>query len=271
MPQDKVIANKLPQHIDMEISARGFNLLIYKLRNNTSEINIDLSEAKPLSIKNHYYLLTNYRLDNVKTQISNSLRIERIIPDTIFLNYNKKVSKRVPIKANFKFEFDNQFQLVDSVSVFPKTVEISGAADIIDKITELETEQLILKGLNKPQTVDVKFLMSSNLELLEIKPSKVQLKINVQKYTEASIDLPIEVENLPAGYALRTFPDKVQVKYNVAFNDYDKINTTLFKAVIDYNKIDPASSHVKVVLAKFPGMVRALKINPEKVEYIIKK
>ncbi len=271
LPQDKVLANRLPEHIDMEITARGFNLLFYKLKNNVNEVAIDLKDAKPLISKNHYYLLTNSRLDKIKAQISSTIRIVRILPDTIFLNYNKKISKRVPVKSNCSFGFDNQFQLVDTVTLLPSMVEVSGAADLIDEISEVETESLVLKNINKSQTVNVAVLKNKELELVEIKPSKIQLRINVQKYTEASIDLPIEVENLPAGYVLKTFPDKVQVKYNVAFNDYDKINASLFKAVVDYSKIDPASDHAKVVLVKYPSIARAMKINPEKVEYIIKK
>jgi len=271
LPQDKVLANSLPEHIDMEITSRGFNLLFYKLKNKVEDVTIDLKDAKPLISKNHYYLLTNSRLDKIKAQISSSMRIVRVLPDTIFLNYNKKISKRVPLKANYSLAFDTQFQLVDTVALLPSMVEISGAADLIDKISELETEPIELKNINKSQTIYAAILKNKSLELVEIKPAKIQLKINVQKYTEASIDLPIEVENLPAGYALKTFPDKVQVKYNVAFKDYDKINVSLFKAVVDYSKIEAASNHVKVVLVKYPSSVRAMKINPEKVEYIIKK
>jgi len=76
---------------------------------------------------------------------------------------------------------------------------------------------------------------------------------------------------LPAGYGLKTFPDKVSVKYNVAFNDYGKINALQFRAVVDYEKIEPGNNNLKVHLVKYPLEVRSIKLNPEKVEYIIRK
>jgi hypothetical protein len=61
------------------------------------------------------------------------------------------------------------------------------------------------------------------------------------------------------------------VKYNVAFDNYEKINSSMFRAIVDYKKIEPGSNKLKVQLVKYPQEIKAVKINPEKVEYIIKK
>ena len=43
-----------------------------------------------------------------------------------------------------------------------------------------------------------------------------------------------------------------------------------FNASVNYLKIEPTSNKLKIQLLKYPSDVRAIKINPEKVEYILR-
>ncbi len=270
LPTDKVIANNLSETIEIEIKSSGFNLLIYKLKQNKEVVSIDIKNLKPLTIKNHYYLLTNSKIDKITAQFDD-IKVIKIYPDTIFLNFNKKVTKTVPVKANLKIDFDKLYQQSDSIKLSPAFIEISGAADLIDKIKYLETEPMYLKNITDSLSLKLNILKTPELKLIDLSQLTVQATINVTKYTEAIIELPIGVENLPTGYGLKLFPDKVSVKYNVAFQNYEKINPLQFRAVVNYLKIEPGSNKLKIQLLKFPPEVRAIKMNPEKVEYIIRK
>lgn len=270
-PADKVIANNLSETINIEIKSSGFNLLIYKLKQKKETVLIDLKDSKPLSIKNHYYLLTNSRIDKITSQFNTEIKVIKIYPDTIFLNFNKKITKTVPVKANLNIEFDKLYQQSDSIQLNPAFIQISGAADLIDKIKYVETEPLNLKNINDSLSLKLNILKTPELKLIDLSQLTVQAKVNITKYTEASIELPIEVENLPKGYGLKLFPDKVSIKYNVAFQNYEKINALQFRAVVDYLKIESGSNKLKIQLQKYPSEIRAVKMNPEKVEYIIRK
>ena len=270
-PADKVIANHLPETIDIEIKSRGFNLLIYKLKQKHETLLIDIKDAKSLPIKNHYYLLTNSRIDKITTQFSNDIKIIKIYPDTILLDFNKKISRTVPVKANIKIDYDKGNLQTDSIKLSPAFVSISGAADLIDKITFVETEHTNLKNSSDSLSIKLNILQTPALKLVDVSPLTVQATVHVTRYTEASIDLPIEVENLPSGYGIKIFPDKISVKYNVAFQNYEKINALQFHAVVNYSKIEQGSNKLKVQLVKYPSEIKSVKINPEKVEYIIRK
>jgi hypothetical protein len=63
----------------------------------------------------------------------------------------------------------------------------------------------------------------------------------------------------------------MEVKYLVAFNDYEKINTSNFRLVVDYEKIDKRNKKVKLNLIKSPDNVRVVRLSSERVEYIIRK
>jgi YbbR domain-containing protein len=269
-PKDKVIANNLPEKINIEIKSKGFFLLAYEFKD-PQMVYVDLNESRSMGIRNHHYLLTNSQINNFTDQFSSRIKIQRIVPDTIFLNFNKKITKRVPVKANLKLGIDSRYQQSDSVKLIPGFVDISGAADVIDKVDHVETIPVSLENIDKTQTINLKIAVDSGKKGFELNPSQVKALVTVVKFTEANIELPIEAINLPPGYTLKSFPDKVNVRYNVAFDNYDKINAQQFRAVIDYKKADPGSNKLRITLEKFPMDIRSVKLNPERVEFILKK
>lgn len=269
MPVDKVISNALPEAIDIEIRAKGFDLLAYKFRKTHHTVDVDMKDARSMNYKNVYFLLSNSRIDKMRMQFSKEIHIVKINPDTIFINFNRKVSKKVPVKYNVSLFFNKQFNLTDSVTIQPQYVTISADKEAISKIDTVETQLVTIKDLSNSTTVKLPLVRSP--KHVELSHSFVNATINVTKYTEASLELPVEVENLPPGYSFKAFPDKVIVKFNVAFKNYEKMNAQSFRAVVDYNKIDKESSKLKVQLAKVPTGVRNVKLVTEKVEYIISK
>ena len=271
LPTDKIIANNLPESIDIEIKATGFNLLFYKIKQQREIVLLDINDALPYKTKNHYYLFSNSRIDKITAQFNSEIKVLKINPDTIFLNYNKKITKRVPVIADIKIDFDSQYQLTDSIKIEPAFIDISGAADVLEKINYLRTVHIYEKKMASSLVMKLGILKTPELKQIELSNSTVQAIVNVKKYTEASLELPIEISNLPRGYSLKTFPDKITVKFNVAFDDYATINAVQFRAIVDYSKIESGSNKLKIILEKFPSNIRSVKLSSDKVEYIIRK
>lgn len=269
-PKDRVISNDLPSEINIEIHAKGFYLLANKFKK-AQTVYIDLKTSHPTGIKNYYFLLTNARLSKVMEQFSSRIRLLRISPDTIYLNYNKKVTKHVPVKANIALTVDNAYQLADSIRLVPDHIDVSGSSDMVSKIDYVETVPVTIKDLDVSKAFTLDLIKGPENSSVELSETQVRALITVKKFTEASVELPVEAINLPAGYSLKAFPDKVTVKYNVAYDNYQNINTSQFRAVIDYRKAEPGSNKLKITLEKYPQGIRAIKLNPEKAEYIIKK
>ena len=271
LPADKLIVNQLPEIIDIEIRSSGFNLLIYKLKQHRETVFIDINDAKVSSTKNNYFISCNNHLDKITSQFSNAIKVVRIKPDTVFINYNKKISKTVPVKVNVNLEFAEQYQQSDSIQIEPKFVDVLGTDEVLSKISFVETAIYNLKNQEKTILMDLKLVKSAAMKQVEFSQYTVKMKVNVTKFTEAVLELPVNVENLPNGLNLKTFPDKITVKYQVAFNDYGKISPSDFKIAVDYSKIEQGSNKLKVQIVKFPTNVRSVKLSNERVEYIIRK
>jgi YbbR domain-containing protein len=269
-PKDKVVSNDLPGMINIDIRAKGFFLLAYKFKE-AQTVYVDLKGSRPLSSRNNYYLVTDSQINKITEQFSSRIKIQNISPDTIFLNFNKKITKLVPVKSNLTISLDELYQQTDTIRLVPAFVALSGAADVIKNVDHVETSAMSIKNVNKSQEVSLSLINPSKKGDIQMSTPKVKAVVNVKKFTEATVELPIEAINLPIGYTLKSFPDKVVVKYNVAFDSYDKISADQFRAIIDYKKAEPNSNKLKIILEKHPQEIRAIKLNPEKVEYILKK
>jgi hypothetical protein len=270
-PKDKLIAGRLPASIDLELHSNGFNILIYKIRQQRETIRIDIRDARPLYGKDHFFILCNDQIDKITSQFDPDIRVLQVKPDTILVDFSKKSSKKVPVKLNLDIRFEELYQQADSALIDPPLVQISGPAELLSKVDHVETVPVSLQNISTPLSLKLDIAKNAEFRQLEYEPSSVHATINVTKFTEAVLELPVEVENLPRGYSLKTFPDRVNVRYQVAFDDYGKINALDFKAIVDYSKIEPGSNKLKIQLTKVPSEVRAVKLSTEKVEYIISK
>jgi hypothetical protein len=270
-PLDKVVANPLPKQVMLTVNTNGFNYLIYLVTRSRKTLSINVKQLRSLYKKNHYYILTNSGIDTISSQFSEEMKIIKIDPDTIFLNFNKKINKKVPVIVNFKIDYFNNYQPSDSMVLTPAFVTISGVKEVIDKVNSVETKPIVLKKVKDNISLQVDILQTHELKLLEVIPASVKVELKISKYTEGSIELPIEFKNVPAGVSIKTFPDKVTIKYTVALENYDKVNAIDFKAIVDYVNISKGSNKLKVELKKTPAEIHAPKISPEKVEFIIRK
>ena len=99
----------------------------------------------------------------------------------------------------------------------------------------------------------------------------VQLLIPVGQYTEKKFSVTIETINIPPSIILKTFPDKVDVIFKVRVEDYASITADMFRVVADYLKVNPKENTLKIDIARQPLNIQNLKMQPERVEFLIRK
>ena len=94
----------------------------------------------------------------------------------------------------------------------------------------------------------------------------------MEKYTEAEIMLPININNVPFGYVVKTFPSQVKIKYNVSLDNYDLVKPEQFKVEANIAQTnDVSNNRIKVRLVKQPTFISKAKIIDTQVEFIMRK
>jgi hypothetical protein len=273
-PKDKVVSNNLVDTVEVELRTSGFRLLLYEFSRIQEPIWVDMRTVNRTRDEGYYYISTNDRLDNFSEQLGAGTRIVKVIPDTIYFNFNKKISKKVPVKLHpqSQITFRNEFQLKDSIVIEPAMVTVSGAPLVIEKLEFIKTEKLVLKDVDQDVSRKLRLEPGMNKNLVDVSARSVQVSMNVAKFTEGSIELPVEVINLPPDYNIRTFPDKVTVKYQVPLSEFENIKPQMFAVIADYGKIrKEQGTKLKVELVKHPVNIKHARVIPDKVEFIIRK
>ena len=108
-------------------------------------------------------------------------------------------------------------------------------------------------------------------EKTTISPEKVSLIIDVEKYTEKELRVPIEILNKPENAHIKLFPSELKVVFTVGLSRFEKIKISDFGASVDYNSIVKDVNNLSVNLYKKPTFIQDLRFVPEKVEFLIER
>lgn len=271
LPHDKMLANKLPAKVDMEVSASGFTFLGSYFNQLSDTLLLDVSKIYNSGKSKEYYMPLGSQTLQFEKQLGSQIKIQKIYLDTLHFYFDKKSFRVVPVKLNLTYACEKQFQLNGKVTMKPSQIVVQGPASVVDKIHVLNTETINLSHLKQTTLRAVKIVTTEEMNNLEFSTLKVFIKIPVEKFTEASIELPVDVVNLPEFYSIKTFPDKVKITYLVGLSNYEKVNAELFALTAAYDKKEEGATSLKLNLSKAPDFIRNPRMETDKVEFILRK
>lgn len=271
-PKNKVLVGDLPSKVDIRVKAYGFTLLKYKLKPSLPPVNFDLrsiifhQNSKQNNVPS-YYILTRYEIDKIDKQLSNEINVVGISPDTIHFQFVDVIKKKVPVEADFIFSFEKQFMQYGELVFNPDSIVITGPRTIIDSIIAIKTKSESFENIQ--ESINTKVEMQS-IKNIKISSNQVNFILPVEKFTEATFLVPIQISNLPDTLTMTIFPKDLKVSYLVALGDYEKVKDFMFRAYIDYNMIEQSlNDKLKIVLEKTPDFIRNYSHYPLNVDYII--
>ena len=271
IPQEKVFVGELPGHLDLRVNAGGYALLRYKVFRKPVPISFKVSGFtlnRPGQDSSRAYILTRYLKDQVSRQLPSELRLLEVKPDTLHFQFAKKVTRMVAVKPDFQFEVDPQFTTRAGIVIEPESVEVSGPDLILDTMAHVYTERTELGLLSKSYDDRVRLKKSGDLEY---NLSRVSCTIDLERYTEVQISIPVEVLNLPDTLSIQTFPSAVKVTCTVGLSKYDRMDKTLFRAVADYSRAEENSRELEVSIQRLPAYLLSYDYSPRTVEFLISR
>jgi hypothetical protein len=98
--------------------------------------------------------------------------------------------------------------------------------------------------------------------------SRVSCVIELERFTELQLSVPIEVLNLPDSILLQTFPSSVTLSCKVGLSNYERIENYPFRAVVDYEKIEERLPALNVSIENPPEYLLGYEYHPKTVEYL---
>ncbi len=271
MPESRVLMEKLPHTVDIQISGTGYQLLSYILQPEQATVLLDGRSIgmSPASQAGEAFLTTFQGIDFFNRE-HGDIKALNILPDTIRFSFFDRGFRKVPVHLNSYLDFERQFSLSDSIQLSPDSITITGPVQVLDSIKQIETEALVLSKLNKSGNYTVKIKRPS--DRVTYAPLEVGARLEVDKFTEAVLEVPVYVDHLLSSDSLDIFPQSVKVRYLVSLRDYNKVNPKLFRIAADaFDLRNAQATNLRLYLRKVPPYVRQVQMSPETVEFIIRK
>ncbi len=266
-PEDKVFVGELPGHLDLQINAHGYALIRYRMFRKPVPISFDVSDYN-LSRgqdSSSTYILTRYLKDHISRQLPTELQLLEIKPDTLYFQFADKVTRMLKIRADFNYTIVNQFTIKDGIILTPDSVEVTGPDLILDTLAFIYTERLDLGELTKNYEDKVRLSQKPDLTY---NFNRVECFIELERFTELQVAVPIEVLNLPDSILLQTFPSSININCKIGLSKYDRIENYPFRAVVDYEKIEERVQTLSVSIQNLPEYLLAYEYYPKTVEFL---
>lgn len=263
IPADQIIQNE-NYRVEATMTTTGFKLMNYYLKApKNREIQLSLKDINYKKTNFETYSYSKRYLEESIAEFINATSNEVQVADELqYFVMSKLASKKVKIIPQTSFDFERQYNYYGEPIAIPDSATVFGTSKDIQDIQYIQTE--VVSRKNVIQNIDTKAKLALK-ENIQCDVNEVEIVVNVEKYTEAEVEVPITI---PDETQLHLFPNKVKIRYIVAIKDYPIINDISFKVAIDSESIF-LNETLPVKLLLYPNNTQIISINPEQVEYIV--
>ena len=255
---DSLVAVKpLPEYVDVDVSGGGWDLFKETFWFGSDPIIFELDN--PAAIR---YLTRPTILPIVSGQLD-AYRINFLFTDTLFIDIDRKVSKKVNLYIDStKISMNEDYRLITPVEVIPDTAIIYGPSSYIDT---LENEYFIDLDADEIDKDFDRFLKLGLLEDYDIysNPPTVNVKFEVTQFDRLEMETMVEMQNFPEDSSVFVSDPDVVVHFVVQNELREDYYPEDFKIVVDYNLINKADSTAPAIIVFHPENVIEVETVPD--------
>ncbi|MDN6281180.1 MAG: hypothetical protein L0J45_09265 [Psychroflexus sp.] len=266
LPKDLVIKKSDGNQIKVQLEATGIKLIGYHLFTTTIDINFDELEGE----KNEYHL-TN---DQIKSVVQQNIEIpnETFAVKTKTLNFSsyQLYAKKVGVHSRLDVKFAPGYDSIAKFQFFPDSITLYGNQKILDTLKGVYTEKKTISNV-KESLEDHIAIEMKDLDIKDISQEEVAYQLEVAKYTEKTLQLPIEVINVPNDIEVSIFPKEIQINFEVELQNYDAITKKDFHLLCDFRKRDKDDNVLVPYLKGKPAHIKKIRFNTTHVNYLIRE
>ncbi|MBO6572909.1 MAG: hypothetical protein JJ958_10750 [Balneola sp.] len=225
IPNDLALTDNLPEFV--EVSLTGTALPLINLYNNPPSIPVDVDESEVNLFNQVRQQMNSYQ----------EVEVSKVEPILVTVNLENKITKKVPIRLNWDFEFESRFGLISNPVISPDSISVTGAVSQMNEVTEWVIDDTLQISGIKDDIAEVVSISNDN-PLLSISLNELSLTANVSEFTEDEVSVYIRTRDLPRGQNITYNPSSIVIKYDVPLEQFSEIqNETPYVVYVPYRKI----------------------------------
>lgn len=267
IPETAALSEGNIQNITFDLTANGFEILFYKFKKPTIDIQVGTYYDKE---KNYFTIPKNELNRMVSSNFNRSLAVKNLSVEALKVFLDPIVLKKVRVEPNYNFTFKDGFKPVDSIKVTPDSVLISGPSGTLRSIHALKTETISIKNIEKDISKTVK-IKSNNNEIVSINPSEVTVSQRVAEFSQGKFTLPVDVINVPPDLDIKLISPNVTVTFDVSVANFSGVSKEKFRVICDYAKRNTQENFMIPILEKMPSSIQNVVFEPKKIDFLIFK
>ena len=265
-PLDKSISEERPDHVDLQLQDNGFSIYYYKFFN--PKLEVDLSEAKESNGK-LVYSLQNH-LSDIEQQLKVDFENSLIVQEEIVVPFQFKKEKMLKVEPRIEVSYAVGFSADEQIQLQPDSIKVSGPEEIIDSLTSVPTRAIKLNKVNDDLNGNVA-IDTSSLGELSFYENSVKYFQKVEKFTEGSAEIAVEVTNVPDDLNLAYFPKTVIVYYQVNLQQFESVSSADFRVICNYKDVKKGDDYMIAQIVEKPEFVNNVRLNERRIQFVIKR
>ncbi len=265
LSKEFVFQENPPEELSFRVKANGFYFLGAAFSKPEVEVSVKRLKRKN---KYNYYLMNSDLKKQLRNSIKENVELIDVISDTLFVKLGKRIFKKVPVVPNIDINYHLGYKSFSGYKIEPDSIEISGPELQVTKIDEIKLQALKLDKVQKPIDQQIS-IIKSEVPKITYSQNKVRLKVDVEKITEKTLSIPVQIINAPKGKEVVVYPKKIDVTCLVRLSQFNQVKKSEFLVVCDYDK--RTNKHMKAEIRQKSDKVSSVKLKTEEVEYLILK
>jgi hypothetical protein len=264
-----MLTDGMMSSVRLRVRADGYDIMQYLLFSSKT-FKVDLGLLRYFEVADGKSALPVGQIrSTLAQQLSPSLDLQAILPDSIYFQLSPVASRKVPIRADCRIEFLPQYMQQGEVRLEPDSVIVNGPQKVVDAITEIGTEP-VKKG-KVMNNFSGKVLLKTPPQTF-LSHEKASYNVNVQRVTQITRELPIRLVSAPDSLHVELIPASALVSFSVATEEYHRLKQDEQYLTVRYPELSQSiSGQVRVNLSKPPAYVLSTSIKPAFVNIIVKQ
>jgi YbbR domain-containing protein len=254
--------------VTAQINMNGFLAMRYNITEQNT-IRIDIGDKILSKTKN--FVLSSDIFQKFSEQLGDGKKLVSLSPDTVFFSRADLQSKRLPVIPNLQLTFADEYMQSGNIILKPDSIWITAEQNITDSLTEIhciaQKHENLNKSINGTMEIDL-----SKLNNISVQQQKIQFKVNIERYSETTITVPLQLNNKPDSLDVMIFPQDIEIKYRANITNLAKIKANDFRLIADFNDFEKSiSGNLKVKIDAKPKSTLQVDLYPDFVEVIVSK
>ncbi|GJM59692.1 hypothetical protein [Persicobacter diffluens] len=257
------VMDPLPEYVNVDVSGPGWGLVKLYLPYLRNRIAIDLPDDA-----SRKYATSREISSDVREALS-GLRVGFISPDTIKFDIDRKIRKKVKVGLNpVSVNLAEGFRVFSEVEAFPDSIVIEGPEKQILAAPDEFLVDLPMETVEGPVNTNIDLTVEET-PYLNIFPSKVRVKFDVDEMVTVNYPVNMEIKHFPSDGSAFLLDSVTYIQYNI--RKKEKALHLPFRVGVDFLRLNLSDSTIMPEVLSIPKQVENVHLDSGAVKVHFKE